>query len=386
MTDPVPLLKRLIGCRSVTPHDGGALDFVDEVLAKAAFRVERLLFSETGTPDIKNLFARYGTGRPHFCFAGHTDVVPPGDEASWRHPPFQGAEADGAIYGRGASDMKGSIAAFMAAAIDFIGARGAQFKGSISLLLTGDEEGPAINGTAKVLQQLKQQGAVPDHCLVGEPTCVGRLGDALKIGRRGSLTIWITANGRQGHSAYPQFADNPIPKLVRLLDRLASHKLDQGTDRFEPSNLAITSVDVGNPATNVIPAKASASINIRFNPLHSGKSLSEWIGAEAQRVEAEIGGKFELRFGESADAFLTEAGPFVEVVGRAVKKVTGMAPEISTTGGTSDARFIKNYCPVVEFGPRGETIHQVDERIDIDDLRQLKQIYQTVAENYFGSP
>jgi succinyl-diaminopimelate desuccinylase len=384
MTDPVPLLKRLIRCRSVTPEDDGALDVVAEVLAKQGFKVERLMFSETGTPDVKNLFARYGEGKPHLCFAGHTDVVPAGDEESWQYPPFAGVETNGAIYGRGASDMKGSIAAFMAAAIDFIGARGPQFKGSISLLLTGDEEGPAINGTAKVLTRLKQEGAVPDHCLVGEPTCIGQLGDALKVGRRGSLTVWVAAHGRQGHSAYPQFADNPIPKLVRLLDRLASHRLDQGTDRFEPSNLAITSVDVGNPATNVIPGKAFASINIRFNPLHNARSLADWIQAEVLAVEAEMGGKFELRFGEAADAFLTEAGPFVDMLRRAVEKVTGTAPQISTSGGTSDARFIKNYCPVVEFGPRGETIHQVDERIDLNDLLQLKRVYQTVAEDYFG--
>ena len=378
MSDPVPLLQALIRCRSVTPEEGGALGFIESALKPQGFETERLSFAE-----VDNLFARYGTERPHFCFAGHTDVVPPGDEASWSHPPFGGEEAQGMIYGRGASDMKGSVAAFMAAAGNFISTR--KFKGSISLLITGDEEGPAINGTAKVLQRLKQTDAIPNHCLVGEPTSGERLGDTIKIGRRGSLTIWVTVKGRQGHSAMPQLADNPIPKLVRLLDRLASHRLDQGTDRFDPSNLAITSVDVGNPASNVIPAKAGACINIRFNPLHTRESVAQWIKAEVQRVEAELGSGFELRFGEAADAFVTEAGPIVEVVRRAVETVTGIAPKLSTAGGTSDARFIKDYCPVVEFGPTNRTIHQVDERIAIDELRTLRKVYEATLENYFGS-
>jgi len=380
MTDPVPLLQALIRCRSVTPEEGGALGFIESVLKPQGFKTERLSFAE-----VDNLFARYGTERPHFCFAGHTDVVPPGDEASWSHPPFGGDEAQGMIYGRGASDMKGSVAAFMAAAGNFIRSHRQAFKGSISLLITGDEEGPAINGTAKVLQRLKQTDAIPDHCLVGEPTSGESLGDTIKIGRRGSLTIWVMVKGRQGHSAMPQLADNPIPKLVRLLDRLASHRLDQGTHRFDPSNLAITSVDVGNPASNVIPAKAGACINIRFNPLHNKESLTQWIKAEARRVEAELGGVFELRFGEAADAFVTEAGSLVEVVRQAVETVTGIAPKLSTSGGTSDARFIKDYCPVVEFGPTNRTIHQVDERIAIDELRALRKVYEAALENYFGS-
>ena len=385
MTDPVPLLVKLIGCRSVTPDEGGALSFVEGVLGQKGFRSERLKFSSSGTADVDNLFARYGTGGPHFCFAGHTDVVPPGDEASWKHPPFGGDIAEGAIYGRGASDMKGSVAAFMAAASDFIDSRKPSFKGSISLLLTGDEEGAAINGTAKVLLWLKQRNLVPDHCLVGEPTSGKRLGDTIKVGRRGSLSVSLTASGRQGHSALPQLADNPIPKLVRLLDRLASHKLDEGTDRFDPSNLALTSVDVGNPATNVIPAKASAKLNIRFNPLHSGESLARWIEAEARRVEAEMGGRFEVQFSEAAEAFLTKPGPFIEVVRRAVHETSGVEPQLSASGGTSDARFIKNFCPVIEFGPRYTTIHQVDECIPIEELIALKEIYLAVLENYFGS-
>ena len=319
MIDPSPLLKQLIGCRSVTPAEGGALGFIEGVLAAQDFQVERLRFSEAGTADVENLFARHGSGHPHFCFAGHTDVVPPGHELSWSHPPFGGEEINGVIYGRGASDMKGSVAAFMAAAGDFIDARKTAFTGSISLLLTGDEEGPAVNGTAKVLSWLKERNSLPDDCLVGEPTCTERLGDTIKIGRRGSVNVTVTVSGRQGHSAYPQLADNPIPKLVRLLDRLASHKLDQGSEPFDPSHLAITSVDVGNPASNIIPARAGARFNIRFNPLHSAASLRQWIETEALRVKADMGGEFEIAFSETADAFLTKPGPFVEVVRKAVE-------------------------------------------------------------------
>lgn len=386
MTDPVPILQRLIACQTVTPEEGGALGLVEELMREKGFRGERLKFSETGTPDVENLFAVYGTDAPHFCFAGHTDVVPPGDEKSWRHSPFGGEIDNGAIYGRGARDMKGSIAAFMAAASDFIEARKGAFQGSISLLLTGDEEGPAINGTVKVLTWLEEQGRIPDHCLVGEPTCDERLGDMIKIGRRGSMNATITVKGRQGHSAYPQLADNPIPKLVRLLDRLAHHRLDEGTHQFEPSHLAITSVDVGNPATNIIPAKAQAQVNIRFNPLHTADSIAQWIEKEAQSVKAKMGGEIECLFGGTAEAFLTSPGAFVDVARKAVHKVTGVEPRLSTSGGTSDARFITNYCPVIEFGPRSATIHQVDECIPIEELVGIKDIYQEVLQSYFGSP
>ena len=384
-TDPVALLQSLIRCRSVTPEDGGALRFVEDALKAQKFETHRLRFHETGTAEVENLFARYGEGEPHFCFAGHTDVVPAGDEASWRHPPFAGEVERGKIFGRGASDMKGPVAAFMAAAVDFIGGRGHGFEGSISLLLTGDEEGPAVNGTVKVLQWLEETRATPDHCLVGEPSCVERLGDTMKIGRRGSINAAITVTGRQGHSAYPKLADNPIPKLVRLLDRLHTHRLDEGTDHFEPSHLAITSVDVGNPASNVIPAKAEGKLNIRFNPLHDAASLKAWVDGEIRNVEQEMGGRIEARFGETAEAFLTEPGEFVALVRRAVEGVTGILPKLSASGGTSDARFIKNYCPVVEFGPTGATIHQVDESIAIQELLQLKQCYQAVLEAYFAS-
>jgi succinyl-diaminopimelate desuccinylase len=384
-SDPVSLLQSLIRCRSVTPEEGGALDFVGGALKARGFEIHRLRFQEPGTAAVDNLFARYGRGGPHFCFAGHTDVVPAGEEASWRHPPFGGEIAEGQIFGRGASDMKGSVAAFMAAAMDFIEGWKDRLPGSISLLITGDEEGPAINGTVKVLRWLKEENAIPDHCLVGEPSCVARLGDMMKIGRRGSVNVALTVTGRQGHSAYPKLADNPIPKLVRLLDRLIVHRLDAGTDHFEPSHVAITSVDVGNPASNVIPARAEARLNIRFNPLHDAASLKAWIEGEMKQIEQEMGGRIEARFSETAEAFLTEPGDFVALVRKAVAQATGTLPQLSASGGTSDARFIKNYCPVVEFGPTGATIHQVDERIAISELRALKDVYQAVLGHYFRS-
>ena len=272
--DPVALLQDLIRCPSVTPQEGGALDLLERVLGEAGFACHRLTFSDQGTPDVDNLFARIGTGHPHLCFAGHTDVVPPGEDRLWRHPPFAGVIEDGVIYGRGACDMKGSVAAFAAAAIGFAAKHGDNLPGSVSLLITGDEEGPAINGTVKVLGWLKQHGQLPDHALVGEPTCPDRLGDAVKIGRRGSIHFRITADGVQGHSAYPHKADNPIPRLARLIDRVASEKLDDGNERFDPSTLAVTGFDVGNPANNVIPARAVASFNIRYNNEHTPQSLS----------------------------------------------------------------------------------------------------------------
>jgi succinyl-diaminopimelate desuccinylase len=385
MTDPVPLLRTLIRCRSVTPAEAGALQFAARALGEAGFSTKELRFSAPGTPDVDNLFARFGTGRKHFCFAGHVDVVPPGNEQSWTYPPFEGAVAQGFVYGRGASDMKGSVAAFMAAAIEFAAERGSSFKGAISLLLTGDEEGPAVNGTKKVMAWLAAEGMAPDHCLLGEPTCLGQLGDTMKVGRRGSFSAAITVAGRQGHSAYPQNADNPIPKLVRLLDRLNRHVLDKGMEPFEPSQLVITSVDVGNPATNVIPERASAKLNIRFNPLHSGEKLRQWIEAETEKIKAEMGGRFEFSYEKAGEAFLTEPGPFIEMVQSAVADVTGLRPKPSVSGGTSDARFIKSHCPVVEFGPTNATIHQVDERISIDELLQLKAVYRAVLAKYFDA-
>ncbi len=377
--DPVVLTRDLVRCPSVTPAEGGALDCLQSVLEPAGFTCWRLPFGE-----VDNLFARVGDAEPHICFAGHTDVVPPGDEADWALAPFSGETRDGELYGRGAVDMKGGVACFAAAALDFIG-RDAGFPGSISLLITGDEEGPATDGTVKVLQWMVENGHVPDHCLVGEPTNPERLGQSIKIGRRGSLNVELTVIGIQGHSAYPQRADNPVPKIARMLDRLASDPLDDGSEHFEPSTLAITSVDVGNPASNVIPARASARFNIRYNDRHSRETLAAWIKTHCEQVKSELGGAFELDFRHTGDCFLTEPGPLVDVLNAAIEAETGIRADLTTNGGTSDARFIKDHCPVIEFGLVGQTMHQVDERVPVTDLATLKAIYGRFLEQYFAS-
>lgn len=378
--DSLELARALIRCPSVTPEDGGALGVLADALSGLGFRCDRLTFSEDGTPDVGNLFARFGTGGPHLCFAGHTDVVPVGDESAWTADPF-GAEIRGeTLYGRGAADMKGAVAAFVGAASRFLAARGAGFDGSISLMITGDEEGPAINGTAKMLAWLAERGEVPDSCLIGEPTNPDRLGEAVKIGRRGSLAARISVSGVQGHTAYPHLADNPLPRLVRMLSALAGARLDEGTEHFQPSDLQITTIDVGNPAANVIPAAGSAAFNIRFNDLHSGASLKRWI---EDRL-AEAGGGAALDVHVSGEAFLTPPGRFTRLLARAVEAKTGAAPELGTAGGTSDARFVKDYCEVAEFGLVGRTMHKVDERVRLADLRALGEIYETVIESYFA--
>lgn len=378
--DSLELARALIRCPSVTPEDGGALGVLADALSGLGFRCDRLTFSEDGTPDVGNLFARFGTGGPHLCFAGHTDVVPVGDESAWTADPF-GAEIRGeTLYGRGAADMKGAVAAFVGAASRFLAARGAGFDGSISLMITGDEEGPAINGTAKMLAWLAERGEVPDSCLIGEPTNPDRLGEAVKIGRRGSLAARISVSGVQGHTAYPHLADNPLPRLVRMLSALAGARLDEGTEHFQPSDLQITTIDVGNPAANVIPAAGSAAFNIRFNDLHSGASLKRWI---EDRL-AEAGGGSALDVHVSGEAFLTPPGRFTRLLARAVEAKTGAAPELGTAGGTSDARFVKDYCEVAEFGLVGRTMHKVDERVRLADLRALGEIYETVIEGYFA--
>ena len=378
--DSLELARALIRCPSVTPEDGGALGVLADALSGLGFRCDRLTFSEDGTPDVGNLFARFGTGEPHLCFAGHTDVVPVGDESAWTADPF-GAEIRGeTLYGRGAADMKGAVAAFVGAASRFLAARGAGFDGSISLMITGDEEGPAINGTAKMLAWLAERGEVPDSCLIGEPTNPDRLGEAVKIGRRGSLAARISVSGVQGHTAYPHLADNPLPRLVRMLSALAGARLDEGTEHFQPSDLQITTIDVGNPAANVIPAAGSAAFNIRFNDLHSGASLKRWI---EDRL-AEAGGDAALDVHVSGEAFLTPPGRFTRLLARAVEAKTGAAPELGTAGGTSDARFVKDYCEVAEFGLVGRTMHKVDERVRLADLRALGEIYETVIEGYFA--
>jgi len=387
--DPVMLTRALIARPSVTPKDEGALDMVQNALERLGFTCTRLPFEEEGTASIDNLFARLGTGAPHLCFAGHTDVVPPGDEAAWHSPPFaaNSVEQDGAevLIGRGAVDMKGAIACFIAAVSRFVAERGS-VPGSVSLLITGDEEGPAINGTRKMLDWVRETRQIPDHCLVGEPTNPDALGDMVKIGRRGSITGRVTVTGVQGHVAYPHRACNPIPVLARFLDRLAGLHWDQGTEHFQPTNLEITTVDVGNPAANVIPAEARATFNLRFNDLQSHEGIEARIVALADEIRAEFGeaaGEVSLSFERGGDVFLTEPGPFIDLVARAIEQVVGRRPELSTSGGTSDARFIKDICPVAEFGLVGRTMHKVDESTPVSDLHQLTEVYSAILKGYF---
>jgi succinyl-diaminopimelate desuccinylase len=379
---PLALAQGLIRCPSVTPHEAGALSYIAEVLGDAGFEVHRPVFSQTETPDVENLYARWGTGHPYLLFAGHTDVVPPGDLGGWQHDPFAAVVADGDLYGRGAVDMKGGIACMMAAALTFLAAR-PDFTGSIGFLVTGDEEGPAVNGTIKLLEWTRARGERFDHCILGEPTNPERLGDMVKIGRRGSLTGRIVVHGKQGHVAYPHLAENPIDGLVRLVRALLADPLDFGTGHFDPSNLEFTTVDVGNTASNVIPAEARATFNIRFNDRWSPESLEAEI---ARRLSEAAGNdvRFTLRCEPTnAVAFLTSPDHFVAFVADAIESETGRRPMLSTTGGTSDARFIKNACPVVEFGLVGKTMHQVDERVAIADLDRLAAIYRRILELYF---
>ena len=379
---PLDLAQALIRCPSVTPEDRGALDVVADALAPAGFSLERPVFSEPGFPDTPNLYARIGRGSPCLVFAGHTDVVPAG-EGAWRHGAFDGAVADGMLYGRGAADMKGGIACMLAATLAFLERRGAAFGGSIAYLLTGDEEGPAVNGTVKLLDWVRARGERFDHCLLGEPTNPGRLGEMIKIGRRGSLTGKLTVLGRQGHVAYPHKAENPIPGLLRLASALIADPLDGGTAHFDASNLEFTTIDVGNPASNVIPATARATFNVRFNDDWTADSL----GAEIRkRLEQAVGNavRFTLDLQPSnAPAFLTRPDGFVDLVSAAIREETGLTPILSTTGGTSDARFIKDACPVIEFGLVGETMHQVDECVAVADLDRLTAIYGRVLDAYF---
>ncbi len=383
-TDTVQILQDLIRCPSVTPLDAGALDYLERLLSAAGFVCHRLVFKDQDTPDIDNLFARYGSTAPHLCFAGHTDVVPVGDEKDWSQPPFGGVISGGQLYGRGATDMKGAVAAFAAAAIDYVKAN-PKTAGSISFLITGDEEGPAINGTIKVLEWMKKFHHIPDHCLLGEPSSQDALGDTIKIGRRGSLSFIVTAEGKQGHVAYPHKTDNPVHKLSRFVDRISSTPLDQGNAHFDPSTLAFTTFDVNNKATNVVPARATAKFNIRYSTEHDYDSLRAWVNGHLESVKAELGGKWTVVTNEGADAFITEPGSFVGLVQDAVEQETGLLPKLSTSGGTSDARFVKDYCPVLEFGPTNATIHQVDERIDVEELKATARIYRRIIDAYFGS-
>jgi succinyl-diaminopimelate desuccinylase len=382
--DPVELAQSLIRCPSVTPKDEGALDVLEAALKPLGFTCHRLRFEQEGTPPIDNLYARIGTEGPNFCFAGHTDVVPPGDKALWRHDPFAGDIRDGTLYGRGAVDMKSAIAAFAHAAERHLA--GGAPKGSISLLITGDEEGPAVNGTVKVLDWLKGRGETLSHCIVGEPTATARAGDTLKFGRRGSLTTRVTVRGVQGHVGYPAKARNPIPAMAALVQRLSSHVLDEGTAHFEPSTLSFTTVDVGNPAGNVIPAEARAQFNIRFNDSQTPEGLKIWITGEADPVVTQTGCDIEFQFDLGANAFLTEPGAFVFLVADAAREVLDAPPTLSTTGGTSDARFIKAHCPVVELGLPGGTMHKTDECVPVAEIRLLSDVYKAVLERYFANP
>ena len=383
-TDPVALAQALIRCESVTPHEGGALTLLQNILEPMGFVCHRMTFSEPGTPDVDNLYARLGTGRPHLCFAGHTDVVPVGDESKWTVPPFAGEIHDGILYGRGAVDMKGCVAAFAAAALRYISHHNRLPRGSLSFLITGDEEGPSINGTIKVLDWMKARDEVLDACIVGEPSNPKALGDEIRIGRRGSINVDIVVHGKQGHSAYPKIADNPVPKLARIIDRLSSAKLDDGTANFEPSNLQVTVISVPNKASNVIPGLARATINIRYNDAWTRPKIEAWVSDTIAEAAHELGAKYDISISGTGDVFLTKPGPLVSTLRDAVKSVTGRVPALTTGGGTSDARFIKDHCPVVEFGLVNATIHQVDEHTTVADLEALTDIYGRFIGNYFA--
>ncbi len=382
--DPVQLAQALIRCRSVTPVEGGALTLLEDVLRPAGFTCHRLTMTEPGTPDVQNLYARLGTGAPHLCFAGHTDVVPVGDESRWSRPPFGAEIADGVLYGRGAADMKGCIASFVVAALDYIRAGGLK-RGSISFLITGDEEGVGVNGTVKVLEWMKARGEVVDGCLVGEPTSSQVVGDELKIGRRGYLNAEVIVHGKQGHSAYAHLADNPLPKLARIIDRVSSTPMDAGTARFQPSSVQATIVSVPNTATNVIPAAALANFNIRYNDLHTRAGVEAWMRAQCESAARDVGAQFSLRFFGIGDVFLTEPGPLVDTMRGAVQAVTGRPTALTTNGGTSDARFIYKHCPVIELGLVNATVHQTDECVPVADLLALTQIYRRFIQDYFVS-
>ena len=377
--NPIELSQRLIRCPSVTPDEGGALDELQNVLEELGFRCQRLLFSESGTPDVDNLYARLGDRGPNFCFAGHSDVVPPGDRDEWGEDPFSGVVIDGKLFGRGSADMKSAIASFISAVQRYKSNVGEEIPGSISLLITGDEEGPAINGTIKVLDWMSKNNELIDACIVGEPTNPDHLGQIIKIGRRGSFTGWLTVTGVQGHTAYPHLAENPLSKLIKMLEPLAEEQLDQGTEYFPPTTVAISSIDTGNSATNVIPQKVTASFNIRFNDSRTAEDIEEWLRGHFDSV----GGSYQLETACSSNAFITEPGALSEDLISAIKDVVGSSPEMSTTGGTSDARFIRKYCPVVEFGIVGKTMHKINEHVEIKDVELLTDIYTELLDRFF---
>ena len=378
----IELTKSLINCQSVTPKNDGVLDFLENELSTIGFNCKRYKFSHDGTPDVDNLYAKFGNEEPNFCFGGHTDVVPVGDKSAWSYDPFEGIVDNGTLYGRGSSDMKSAIAAFVCASRDFINK--AKFTGSISMLITNDEEGPAINGTKKVLEKIYSEGEKISSCLVGEPTSPKNIGEMIKIGRRGSLMAKINITGKQGHVAYPQWNLNPIQPLNKIIYDLNSLKLDEGTNEFPPSNIEFVNIDSSDGATNMVPNNASAQLNIRFNTSHSANSLEKNIKKIVEKNISNTSFVSELEFYCTAEPFLTQQGKFTDIVKRSVDDITGLKSEFSTTGGTSDARFFKDYCEVVEFGLVGETAHQVDENVNISDVSKLKNIYQSILENYFA--
>jgi succinyl-diaminopimelate desuccinylase len=385
LSSAAEIARDLLRCPSVTPDEGGALAYLEDRLGAAGFTVDRVTFSDEDTPDVENLFATVGTGGAHFVFAGHTDVVPAGDAAAWQHDPFAGTIENGTLYGRGAVDMKGGIAAFAGAALGFLADRGPGFGGRISFLITGDEEGPAVNGTVKLLDWAQAAGHRFDACIVGEPTNPDRLGDAIKVGRRGSLSGVVTVTGVQGHVAYPHLAKNPIADLLKLSTALDRLVLDTGNERFQPSNLEITTIDVGNTATNVIPRQAQAKFNVRFNDHWTVDSLKAHLEAELAGLN-DLSCEWTLEFArDSSDSFLTHDSGLIDALSDAVEAETGLRPELSTGGGTSDARFIKNFCPVVEFGLVGQTMHKVDEHVPVSDLDRLAAIYRRFLDSYFAS-
>jgi succinyl-diaminopimelate desuccinylase len=384
MTDALSIARDLIRCASVTPADAGALGVLEKILKGAGFEVHRLTFGETGTADVENLYARLGTASPHLTFAGHTDVVPPGDEGAWSHGAFSGEVRDGYLYGRGAVDMKGGIACSAAAVLQYLADHGGKTNGSISFLITGDEEDISVNGTVKLLQWAATRGEKFDHCVLGEPSNVETLGDCIKIGRRGSQSGTVYVEGIQGHVAYPHRAANPVPDIARLIVALSDEPLDHGSAQFQASNLEFTSVDVGNAASNVIPSQARAKFNIRFNDLHTQATLRELV---EQRLAKVAGNRIRARIvwePSNSNVFVTKPGAFTDLAVAAIEEVTGRKPELSTSGGTSDARFIASYCPVIEFGLVGQTMHQIDERTPVADLEKLTNIYRGILDRYFA--
>ena len=377
--DPIVLTADLVRCPSITPIEGGALQLLDKLLSEAGFETWRV--DRNNTP---NLYARWGVrgANKSFGFNGHTDVVPLGDEAAWTVDPFGGDIKDGILYGRGATDMKSGVAAFVAAAIDFV--TDTPPNGAVIIAITGDEEGPSTDGTMALLDWMQANNEAMTACIVGEPTCPELMGDMIKVGRRGSLTAHFTVTGKQGHSAYPHRANNPLPAMMRLMDRLASHEMDKGSDHFDPSTLAVVTVDTGNPATNVIPASCRATANVRFNDLHTSASVVAWMQSQVAAVAAEFGVNIDMPVRVSGESFLTPPGALSDLVSAAVQAETGITPKLSTTGGTSDARFVKDHCPVVEFGLVGKTMHQVDECVPVEQITQLKAVYARVLSQYFA--